>query len=65
MDYLKSEDLFNALRTIYAFLRQDRLAFESAKDLDRAASLKQLEQQIESKLSELMTPNNFENKNFS
>lgn len=58
-DYLKSDDLFNAMRTIYAFLRQDRLAFESIKDIDQSISLKQIEKQIESKLGELMIRNNF------
>lgn len=56
-DYLKSDDFFNALRTIYAFLRQERLAFESAAHNTQVMKLKQLECEIESKLEKLIIGN--------
>jgi hypothetical protein len=51
---VKKDDLLNALKTIYNFLKQERLSFESVENHDRTFRLKNLEKIVENKLGKMI-----------
>jgi hypothetical protein len=53
-DSIKQKDYVNAFMTLYDYLKQERIVFESLKDRERAESLIRTEQEIERHISRLL-----------
>jgi hypothetical protein len=53
-DFLKQRQKFQALKTVYSFLRQERISFESLHNYQQSRPLKKLETKLETVLSGLV-----------